>query len=73
MEKKRRAVLLLTMGKNDPFAVEVCEKTLKQSFSILNVKLKDVLCLPDTDAGAPESDTVFDKARIKAIEITNEL
>ena len=32
----RDAVLLLTMGRYDPFAVEVCEKTLRQSFSVMN-------------------------------------
>ena len=73
MEKKRRAVLLLSMGKNDDFAVEVCEKTLRQSFSILNVKLTSVLCLPDTDEGVPMDALVFENARMKAIEIENEL
>ena len=73
MEKKRSAVLLLTMGKGDAFAVEVCEKTLRQSFSILNVKLKTVLCLPDTDAGVAEDAPVFENARIKDIEIDAEL
>ena len=73
MEKKREAVLLLTMGKRDAFAVEVCEKTLRQSFSILNVKLREVLCLPDTDMGVNSDAPVFAKARAKAIEIENEL
>ena len=73
MAKKRDAVLLLTMGKNDGFAVEVCEKTLRQSFSILNVKLQTVLCLPDTDLGVSPDAPVFEKARIKAIEIENKL
>lgn len=36
----RDAVLLLTMGRYDPFAVEVCEKTLRQSFSVMNTTLK---------------------------------
>jgi len=73
MEKPRRAVLLLTMGKADAFAVEVCEKTLRQSFSILNVKLTDTLCLPNTDAGVPADAPVFEKARRKAIEIESSL
>ena len=73
MEKKRKAVLLLTMGQHDDFAVEVCEKTLHQSFSILNVKLIRTLCLPDTDKGVEEQHPVFEKAGRIAIEIENEL
>lgn len=73
IEKPRKAILLLTMGKNDAFAVEVCEKTLKQSFSILNTKLTDTFCLPDTDKSVPEDAAVFEKVRRKAIEINGEL
>ncbi len=73
IEKPKRAVLLLTMGKSDTFAVEVCEKTLKQSFSILNTKLTDTFYLPNTDEAAPEEAVVFEKVRRKAIEINCEL
>lgn len=45
----RDAVLLLTMGRYDPFAVEICEKTLCQSFSVMNTTLKKTVVLPDTD------------------------
>ena len=72
-EKRRRAVLLLTMGQDDGFAIEVCEKTLKQSFSILSTKLTDTFCLMNTDEGVPEDAPDFEKARIKAIEINCEL
>ena len=72
IQKPRKAVLLLTMGKNDAFAVEVCEKTLRQSFSVMNTKLVSTLCLPDTDGGAWADAPVFEKARIKAIEIAGE-
>ena len=73
IEKHRRAVLLLSMGKDDAFAVEVCEKTLKQSFSILNTKLTDTFCVPNTDEPEWDQACVFEKARIKAIEIDAEL
>lgn len=73
IQKPRKAVLLLTMGKGDPFAVEVCEKTLRQSFSVMNTKLVGTLCLANTDAGTEEDDPIFEKARTMAIEIDREL
>ena len=73
IEKPRKAVLLLTMGKDDAFAVEVCEKTLKQSFSILSTKLTDTFCLSNTDESVSENAAVFEKARRKAIEINGVL
>ena len=73
MEKPRRAVLLLTMGKDDAFAVEVCGKTLRQSFSVLNVKLTDTLCLSNTDGEVPEDMPIYENARRKAIEIADSL
>lgn len=69
----RDAVLLLTMGRYDPFAVEVCEKTLKQSFSVMNTTLKNTVVLPNTDRADCENSAIFEKAREIAIEITREL
>ena len=73
IKKTRKAVLLLTMGQHDPFAAEVCEKMLKQSFSVMNTKLIYTCCLADTDKGIATAGAVFEKAHIKAIEIGNEL
>lgn len=69
----RDAVLLLTMGRYDPFAVEVCEKILRQSFSVMNTTLKNTLVLPDTDRADCENSAIFAKAQEIAIEITREL
>mgnify|MGYP000802091376 CR=1 FL=1 len=69
----RDAVLLLTMGRYDPFAVEVCEKTLRQSFSVMNTTLKKTMVLPDTDRADCENSSIFAKAQEIAIEIAREL
>lgn len=69
----RDAVLLLTMGRYDPFAVEVCEKTLHQSFSVMNTTLKKTVVLPDTDRADCENSAIFAKAQEIAIEIAREL
>lgn len=69
----RDAVLLLTMGRYDPFAVEVCEKTLRQSFSVMNTTLKKTVVLPDTDRADCENSAIFAKAQEIAIEIAREL
>lgn len=73
IQKPRNAVLLLTMGRHDPFSVEVCEKILRQSFSVMHTKLLDTICLTDTDSGAAQQDSVFAKARALAIEIDTEM
>ncbi len=73
IEKRRQAVLLFTMGKNDELATTVCEKALKQSFSVMNIRLTHTLCLPDTDMASPGADMIFEKARQLAIEIENKL
>lgn len=69
----RDAVLLLTMGRYDLFAVEVCEKTLRQSFSVMNTTLKKTVVLPDTDRADCENSSIFAKAQEIAIEIAREL
>ena len=69
----RDAVLLLTMGRYDPFAVEVCEKTLRQSFSVMNTTLKKTVVLPDKDRADCENSSIFAKAQEIAIEIAREL
>lgn len=71
--KPRRAVLLLTMGRRDPDAVAFCERILRQSFSVMNTKLRDTLCLTDSDMGVDAAAPVFEKARGIAIEIAKEL
>ena len=73
MDEIRDAVLLLTMGRYDPFAVEVCEKTLRQSFSVMNTTLKKTVVLPDTDRADCENSSIFAKAQEIAIEIAREL
>ncbi|MGN0478300.1 MAG: flavodoxin family protein [Hominenteromicrobium sp.] len=73
IEKPRQAVLLLTMGRHDAFAVEVCERMLRQSFSVMNTALRGTVCLTDTDAGTENESPVFEKARRIAIEIGREL
>lgn len=69
----RDAVLLLTMGRYDLFAVEVCEKTLRQSFSVMNTTLKKTVVLPDTDRADCENSAIFAKAQEIAIEIARKL
>lgn len=73
IEKPRQAVLLLTMGWHDPLPAELCEKMLRQSFSVMNTVLRGTLCLADTDAGIDPANPVFEKARRMAIEIEEEL
>ena len=73
IEKPRQAVLLLTMGRHDAFPEEVCARMLRQSFSVMNTTLRDVLCLPDTDAGVSAQNPVFEKARSIAIEIERDI
>lgn len=69
IQKPREAVLLLTMGRSSAFAAEVCEKTLRQSFSVMNTALLETLVLADTDAGVAPDNPVFEKARLLGIEI----
>lgn len=73
IEKPRQAVLLLTMGRHDAFPEEVCARMLRQSFSVVNTRLRDVLCLPDTDVGVSAQNPVFEKARLIAIEIERDI
>jgi len=53
--------------------VEVCEKTLRQSFSVMNTTLKKTVVLPDTDRADCENSSIFAKAQEIAIEIAREL
>lgn len=69
IQKPREALLLLTMGRSSAFAVQVCEKTLRQSFSVMHTELRDTLVLADTDAGVAPDDPIFEKARALGIEI----
>lgn len=73
IQKPRKAVLLLTMGREDAFAVELCEKTLRQSFSVMNTALAGTVCLTGTDSGVRDKNTAFEKAHKLAIEIAAEV
>lgn len=73
IQKPRQAVLLLTLGRENAFAVEVCEKTLRQSFSVMNTALLETLVLTDTDQGISKLNPVFAKARTLGLEIAAEL
>ena len=63
IEKHREAALLLTMGSEDSFAVEVCTRQLEQAFSVMNTALTGWAVWPGTDQGDQRWPGVRDHAR----------
>ena len=63
IEKHREAALLLTMGSEDSFAVEVCTRQLEQAFSVMNTALTGWAVWPGTDQGDQRWPAVRDHAR----------
>lgn len=51
IKKHRKAVLLLTMGSNDEYGVEVSCYQLKRSFSVMNTELAGCAVWRETDLG----------------------
>lgn len=51
IKKHRQAVLLLTMGSQDSFGVEVCSHQLERAFSVMNTTLERCAVWEGTDLG----------------------
>lgn len=73
IKKHREAVLLLTMGSQDDFAVEVTTYQLSRSFSVMNTQLSGCAVWDATDLGEERKGEAQQSARGIALEIKEKL
>ena len=73
IKKHRQAVLLLTMGSAEDFAVEVTTYQLRRAFSVMNTELTGCVVWPSTDRGRQEQGPSQQKARSLALEILSHM
>ncbi len=73
IRKHRDAVLLLTMGSQDEFAVEVTTRQLERAFSVMNTTLRGCAVWKDTDLGNAGYGEAQRKAEALALEIWPEI
>ena len=69
VKKHRQAVLLLTMGSQDDYAVEVCTHQLERAFSVMNTTLTGCALWDATDLGDQHKGQAQEQARAIALEI----
>lgn len=69
IKKHRNAVLLLTMGSQDEFGVEVTTYQLNRAFSVMNTDLIGCAVWDATDLGEQKKGEAQQKARALALEI----
>ncbi len=69
VKKSRKAVLLLAMGKEEDFPVEVTVHQLERSFSVMNTQLCGCAVWGGTDLGRRNLGTAQQKAKALALEI----
>lgn len=69
VKKHRDAVLLLTMGSQDDFAVDVCSRQLERAFSVMNTTLIGCALWDATDLGEENKVQGENAARGFALEI----
>lgn len=72
VKKHRDAVLLLTMGREEDFPVEVCAYQLERAFSVMNTTLRGCAVWGGTDRGRENLEAARQKARALALEILRE-
>lgn len=73
IKKHRKAVLLLTMGSREDFALEVTAYQLKRAFSVMNTELAGCAVWEDTDLGPQKKGEAQQKAAALALEILSEM
>lgn len=71
--KHRQAVLLLTMGSQDEFAVKVCTHQLERAFSVMNTTLSAWAVWDATDRGDERKAGAQAAARAIALEILGKM
>ncbi len=69
IKKHRPAVLLLTMGSEEDFAVEVATYQLKRAFSVMNTDLVGCVVWDSTDRGRENQVAAQKKASALGVEI----
>ncbi len=73
IKKHRQAVLLLTMGSQESFGVEVCTHQLERAFSVMNTTLSGCALWDATDLGEEHKGEAQAQARAIALEIQKEM
>lgn len=73
IKKHREAVLLLTMGSQEDFGVEVTTYQLKRSFSVMNTELTGCVVWDSTDRGRENQVPAQKKARALGLEILSRM
>ncbi len=73
IKKHRDAVLLLTMGSQEDFAVEVAVYQLTRAFSVMNTTLRGCAVWDNTDLGEEGRGEAQRKAEALALEILPEM
>lgn len=73
VKKHREAALLLSMGREEDFPVEVCAYQLERAFSVMNTTLRGCAVWAGTDRGRENLGTAQQKARALALEILGEM
>ncbi len=69
IKKRRQAVLLLAMGQQEDFALEVTAYQLQRAFSVMNTELSGCAVWDGTDRGRQNQGPAQQKARALALEI----
>lgn len=72
IKKHRDAVLLLTMGREEDFPLEVTAHQLQRAFSVMNTTLTGCAVWDGTDLGRRNLGPAQQKARALALEILKE-
>ena len=73
VKKHRDAVLLLAMGREEDFPVEVTAHQLQRAFSVMNTTLRGCAVWDGTDRGRQNLGPALQKARALALEILGEM
>lgn len=73
VKKHRDAVLLLTMGSQDDYAVDICTHQLERAFSVMNTTLRGCGVWDATDLGDENKEQGEAQARAIALEILQEM
>lgn len=73
IKKHRKAVLLLTMGSEEDFAVDVTTHQLNRAFSVMNTELTGCAVWDATDRGEQNKGAAQQKAKGIALEILSQI
>ena len=73
IKKRRQAVLLLAMGQEEDFPVEVTVHQLERAFSVMNTQLCGCAVWGGTDRGRQNQDPAQQKARALALEMLGQI